>query len=192
MPVATAILFGIRDDASGPGGFPAARLPSPFCERMSMHRQRMVYVVSCGIAAAALVGGGGLVVAYGFSPPPWLLTAELAILSAVALVGGFTACLPALVPWLRLRPVRGAMLICLGVAAVYLPPQFIASAVFLGLGVKLVWAEACDLAAVEKLPVSPGTAIRRAGDTGEIAKPGRQRLGAASPGVWKAVVLRRK
>jgi hypothetical protein len=139
-----------------------------------MPRQKTVYAVSCGIAAAALVGGGGLVVAYGFSPPPWLLTAELAILSVIALVGGFTACLPAVLPWLRLRPVRGAMLICLGVAAVYLPPQFIASAVLLGMGVKLVWAEACELAAVEKNPVPPGTEIRRAGGNAEIT-------GVASP-----------
>jgi hypothetical protein len=35
----------------------------------------------------------------------------------------------------------------------YLPPQFIASAVFLALGVKLVWAEACELADAERRQV---------------------------------------
>jgi hypothetical protein len=150
-----------------------------------MPRHKTVYVVSCGIAAAALAGGVFLVLAYGFSPPPWLLTAELAILSALALACGFTARLPALLPRLRLRPVRGAMLICLGVAAVYLPPQFIASAVFLSLGVKLVWAEACDLAAAEKRPETIGTAIVRHGGNGTLvaadATPGPELTAMGTP-----------
>jgi hypothetical protein len=166
-----------------------------------MSRQKTAYVVSCGIAAVALAGGGVLVVAFGFSPPPWLLTAELAILSAVALACGFTACIPAVLPWLRLRPIRGAMLICLGVAAVYLPPQFIASAVFLSLGVKLVWAEACDLAAAEKRPETIGTAISRHGGNGTLvaadATHGPELLEAATPdrlpppSEWKAIARRK-
>src|SRR3954453_21916099 len=105
--------------------------------------KKMVFLAAAASALLALIAGGMLVLRYGFTPPPWLLTAELAVGSALALLVGFTACVPtfrALRPWLRLRPVQGAALVVAGVAAMYLPPQFIASAVFLALGVKLVWA----------------------------------------------------
>jgi hypothetical protein len=89
----------------------------------------------------------------GFQPPAGLVVAELAGLSLIALVCGFTASLAmlrALLPWLRLRSVRGTVLVCLGVVSVYVPPQFLYAAVFLTLGIRLVWAEACDLADAEK------------------------------------------
>jgi hypothetical protein len=128
-----------------------------------MNIQKMIFLGAATLAVLALVGGGMLVLAYGFTPPPWLLVAELAAGSALALLVGFTACIPtfrALRPWLRLRPVQGAALVVVGVAAIYLPPQFIASAAFLALGIKLVWAEACELAEAEKGPVPVGTVIR--------------------------------
>jgi hypothetical protein len=131
-----------------------------------MPRHKTVYLVSCAIALAALAGGGVLVVAYGFSPPGWLLRAEMAALSFAALLVGFAGRLPALLPWLRLRPVFGAALVCVGVAAVYLPPSLVISAVLIASGVRLVWAEACELADAEKAPEPTGTAIVRAGGNG--------------------------
>src|SRR5262249_61327878 len=89
--------------------------------------------------------------------------------SALALLVGFTAFVPtfqALRPWLVLRPVKGACLVVAGVAAVYLPPQFIASAVLLALGIKLVLAEACELAEAEQQPVPGGSVIREEYDLG--------------------------
>jgi hypothetical protein len=126
----------------------------------TMHRQKTIFV-ACGVAAAAALAFGCLmVVAYGFTPPDWLLRGEVAAFSGIALVCGFTAFVPAVMPWMRLRPVRGAALVCLGVGAIYIPPQFLASAVFLTLGIRLVWAEACELAEGEQEPA--GTAIVRA------------------------------
>jgi hypothetical protein len=115
--------------------------------------RRTLHLMCCGMALAALASGGVLVVAYGFSPPSWLLVSELAVLSVAALFCGFSGCVPRLrplLPWLRLRSVRGALLICLGVTVVYVPPQFVFAAVFLGLGIKMVWAEACELTQAEK------------------------------------------
>ena len=169
-----------------------------------MPRHKTVSLVSYGTALAALAVGGWLVVAYGFSPPGWLLRAEMAALSAAALLVGFAGRLPALLPWLRLRPVRGAALVCVGVAAVYLPPSLVISAVLIASGVRLVWAEACELADAEKGPAPTGTAIVRAGGNGVSvthdptpalpadatpqlpsgvipAIAGRERLAAASP-----------
>lgn len=120
-----------------------------------MNMRKIVFFETAILTLLALLGGGILVLAYGFEPPPWFLTVELAAASAVALLCGFSARLPAwrsLLPWLRLRPVRGAALVILGVAAMHVPPQFIASAVFLALGVRLVWAEACELAEAENGP----------------------------------------
>lgn len=124
-----------------------------------MHRQKLIFI-ACGVAAVAALAFGCVMIAFhGFTPPDWLLRGEVAIFSGIALVGGFTAFVPAVMPWMRLRPVRGAALVIAGVAAVYVPAQFIASAVLLTLGIRLVWAEACELAAVEPEPA--GTAIVR-------------------------------
>jgi hypothetical protein len=128
-----------------------------------MQRQRTIFI-ACGVAAVAALAFGCVMIAFhGFTPPDWLLRGEVAIFSGIALVGGFTAFVPAVMPWMRLRPVRGAALVIAGVAAVYVPAQFIASAVLLTLGIRLVWAEACELADGEREPEAAGTAIIRAG-----------------------------
>lgn len=163
-----------------------------------MNKRTLTLIGAATLALLALVAGLMLVLAYGFTPPPWLLTAELAIGSTLALLVGFSACWPAcraLRPWLRLRPVKGAALVVAGVAAMYVPPQFIASAVFLALGVRLVWAEACELAeagnraavaAVIRDEYDLVTADSTAG--GELATPG---TAEALPTPARAVARRR-
>ena len=76
---------------------------------------RRLFTVACAICIAALGGGCFLVVFLG-GLPDWLLQAELAAFCSVALVYGFFASLPTLTPWLWSRPIRGAALVCLGVA----------------------------------------------------------------------------
>jgi hypothetical protein len=127
-----------------------------------MSRHNAAYLASGVVMLAALMSGLALVVVYGFEPPGWLLRAEMAALMAAALVCGFARRLPALTPWLRMRPVRGAALVVLGVAAVYLPPPLVVSAVLIASGVRMVWAEACELADAEKVPVPTGKAVVRA------------------------------
>lgn len=129
-------------------------------------RQKTIFAASLAIALAALAGGGVIVLFYGFTPPPWLLTCELAVFAGLAMLCGFSAVVPSVLPWLKMRSIRGAILVCLGVGAMYVPPQFIASAVFLALGIKLVWAEACGLADAEReAEAVTGTAIVRHGQT---------------------------
>lgn len=107
---------------------------------------KKLYLVCCCLAAALLLGGVGLVATYGLTPPPWLLAVELAGFAGVACLAGFTALVPAVLPWLKLRPVKGTLLVFLGITSIYLPPQLLFAGVFLALGIKLVWAEACELA----------------------------------------------
>jgi 4-amino-4-deoxy-L-arabinose transferase-like glycosyltransferase len=133
-----------------------------------MHRQKMVFNACGVIATVALVLGGFMVAANGFEPPPWLLTAELALLSGLAAACCFTKLLSGVLPWLRLRPVQCTLFVVLGVLAVYVPPQFIASAVFLALGSRLVWQEACSVADGDKQPPSGGTTLARSSGNGGL------------------------
>src|SRR5207249_2513684 len=82
-------------------------LPSSFLKGPAMHKQRKVYLVSWGIALATVIAGGAGVVAFGFTPPRWLLVAELAVLSGMALLCGVTAALPAVLPCRKLRASDG-------------------------------------------------------------------------------------
>jgi hypothetical protein len=110
---------------------------------------RKIQVACCVASAALLFIGLMLVATCGFTPPAWLLRAEVATLSLLALAGGFSAALPLLRPlaaYLKLRAVRGTLLCLFAVASVYLPMPIIASAVFWYFGIRLVWAEACELA----------------------------------------------
>lgn len=140
-----------------------------------MH-QKLIFVISIAIAVAALVGGGVIVAFYGFTLPSWLLACELAVFLGLAMLCGFSAIVPSVLPFLKMRSVQGAGLVCGGVLAIWLPPQFIASAVFLALGIKLVWTEACRLADAERqAEQAPGTAIvRHAGEavTAELVRTG--------------------
>jgi hypothetical protein len=127
-----------------------------------------ITILPLAATCGALALGIAALIAFGTEPPVWLLRAELAALSAAALLFGFARRVPSLLPWLKLRPVRGAALVCVGVVAVYLPPQLVISAVLIAAGTRLAWAEACELAAVEEEPAH-GTAIIRAGASGTPA-----------------------
>jgi hypothetical protein len=94
-------------------------------------------VLGCGIAAMLM---------WGFTPPAWLAGLEAAMFYGAALLYGYTAWQPSLPAWLWLRPVRGTMLVIAGIVAMYVPPQLILSPYLIGLGVRLVWRSACDLA----------------------------------------------
>lgn len=146
-----------------------------------MQRDKMVFH-ACGIiAAVALVLGGFLAIANGLQAPPWLLGAELAVLSALAAACCFTKLLPALLPWLTLKPVQGTLLLVGGVLAVYVPPQFVVAAVMLALGSRLIWAEACRLADGETPKRAASTTLAKA----EPKPPAR------SPATRPAVVTSR-
>jgi len=118
--------------------------------------QRRLFIIACCLCLAALGGGCFLVVFWGGELPSWLLRAELAAFCSVALVYGFTASLPALAPWLWSRPVKGAACVCLGVAAIFVPMQFVVAAVFIAVGTRLIWASACELEQEELPPVLAG------------------------------------
>lgn len=96
--------------------------------------------------AAALACGIAAMLVWGATPPPWLAGLEAALLAGAALIYGFTAYLPALPRWLWLRPIRGTVLVILGMGAMYVPPQLLLSAYLIGVGVRLVWQSACELA----------------------------------------------
>ena len=110
----------------------------------------------CAVSAVALLLGCILVAACGYNPPRWMLAGELATVAGLSLAFGFTVFAPSLPDWLWLRPVRGAVCVCLGVAAMFTPPQLIVSTILLGIGTRLVWLSACE-AGTEK-----STAIRKA------------------------------
>jgi len=95
-------------------------------------------ILACGIVA---------LLAWGLNPPPWMLGLEAALLVGSATVFGFTAWLPDPRPLLRLRPVKGTLLVILGIVAMYMPAQLCIAAVLIGIGIRLVWASACELAA---------------------------------------------
>jgi hypothetical protein len=98
------------------------------------------------LCAAALACGIAAMLVCGITPPAWLAGLEAALLAGAALIYGFTAYLPALPRWLWLRPVRGTVLVILGMGAMYVPPQLLLSAYLIGVGVRLVWQSACELA----------------------------------------------
>ncbi len=98
--------------------------------------------------AAALACGIAAMLVWGVTPPPWLAGLEAALLAGAALLYGygFTAYLPALPRWLWLRPIRGTVLVIFGMVAMWVPPQLVLSAYLIGVGVRLVWQSACELA----------------------------------------------
>jgi hypothetical protein len=118
----------------------------PLSLEVSQMNQRKLFIIACAICLAALGGGCFLIVFWGGELPGWLLRAELAAFCSVALVYGFFASLPTLTPWLWSRPIRGAALVCLGVAAIFVPMEFVLAALLIALGTRLTWASACELA----------------------------------------------
>ncbi len=104
---------------------------------------RLISLIAC---AAALALGILALLVQGLAPPPWLTGLEAMALAGAALMYGYTGRPPAVPGWLWLRPVRGAVLVVLGVGAIYVPPQLLLSAWLIGTGVRLVWRSACELA----------------------------------------------
>jgi hypothetical protein len=98
------------------------------------------------LCSAALLGGIIALIHWGATPPPWLAGTEAALIMALALSYGFTARLPQ-IPWLALRPVRGTILVMLGLIMLMIQPQLIVAAYLIGRGIRLVWSSACQLAA---------------------------------------------
>ena len=106
-----------------------------------------------GILAMLLAGSG---------PPLWLLRLEVMIFAAAALAFGFSAFTPAAPAWVFSQPLRGVVCIYLGIGAMFVPSQFIVSAVFLGIGTRLMLGHTERAAATAK-PPSP-TLSRQCGD----------------------------
>jgi hypothetical protein len=55
----------------------------------------------------------------------------------LALVYGFTGALPRI----DAKPLQGVALVCLGLAAIWVPLQFSIAALFVGMGTRLIWIE---------------------------------------------------
>jgi hypothetical protein len=88
----------------------------------------------------ALVVGIAVLLLSGGEPPAWLLKLEVLVLSPAALAFGYTTFAPTAPSWVWSQPVRGVICIYLGVGAMFVPPQFLVSACFLGIGTRLVMA----------------------------------------------------
>jgi hypothetical protein len=95
------------------------------------------FVASVVVSLAAVSTGMVAAMRWGGELPGWLLSLELAMLLAGALVYGFTGAKPALAPWLRPRPMVGAALVSLGVAVTFVPLQFVIAAFLIGAGTRL-------------------------------------------------------
>lgn len=103
------------------------------------------FLISCAVCALAILAGSLTVAVFGYEPPGRLLALEAALFSLLALAAGFGLCSPRLPGWVWQRPVRGAACVVVGVGAMYVPPQLLVSALFIGLGTRLVWLSACEL-----------------------------------------------
>lgn len=122
-------------------------------------------VLSCGVSFAAVAIGIAATLTWGGELPTWLMTVTLSLTMLLAMAYGFAGALPRF-DWLNSRPVRGAALVCLGVAAVFIPLSFVIAALCIGHGTKLVWAAACEAAdspPVVARVVPTGSGVVRAG-----------------------------
>jgi hypothetical protein len=104
------------------------------------------------LCLAVLLGGIVALLHWGAAPPPWLAGSEAMLLMGVALTYGYTGRLPRF-PWLALRPVRGTILVMLGVTVIFVQPQLLVAAYLIGQGIRLVWLSACDVAG---MPIAAG------------------------------------
>ena len=98
--------------------------------------------ISCGVSFAAVLLGLAATLRWGADLPGWLLTCTLSLTMLLAMAYGFTSALPRF-DWLKSKPVRGAALVCLGVAAIFVPLSFVIAASCIGYGTRLVWETAC-------------------------------------------------
>jgi hypothetical protein len=107
------------------------------------------------LCALALALGIIALLAWGLTPPAWLAGSVAALLMGAALTYGFTAYIPNITPWLWVKPIRGTVLVMLGICALYTPPSLIIAAYLVGVGVRLVWQSACELVEQDKLDSTP-------------------------------------
>ncbi len=84
-----------------------------------------------------LVTGTLVLVIAGSDLPALLLKLECMAVALSALAYGYTAFSPSL-PWMRQDSVRGVALVYAGVACMFIPLNFLASAFLLGCGIRLV------------------------------------------------------
>ncbi len=98
--------------------------------------------ISCGVSFAAVLLGIAATLRWGADLPVWLLTTTLSLVMLLALAYGFTSALPRF-EWLKSRAAKGAALVCLGVAAIFVPLSFVIAAFCIGYGTRLVWETAC-------------------------------------------------
>jgi hypothetical protein len=83
-----------------------------------------------------LACGSCLLLYWGGEAPAWLLKLECVAVALTALGWGYALFSPAF-PWLRHDSVRGVALVYAGVACMFIPLNFIASAFLLGCGIRL-------------------------------------------------------
>jgi hypothetical protein len=97
---------------------------------------------------ATIVGlaiGSFLLLYWGGEAPAWLLKLECVAVGLTALGWGYALFSPAF-PWLRHDSVRGVALVYAGVACMFIPLNFIASAFLLGAGIRLTMRSAVTVA----------------------------------------------
>jgi hypothetical protein len=134
-----------------------------------------VFTYACAACIAALGFGIFVALGWGGAAPGWLLCIGLASVSMLALLYGFSLLTVDITPYLAERPVQGAACICLGIILMHMPIQFLMSAFCIGIGTKLVWRSACDLAGQHPTPATPEPEEK--GEDDEAS-----RVGTGSPG----------
>lgn len=85
-----------------------------------------------------LLVGIALLLAGGGESPRWLSGILVVALMFGALAYGYTLFSPRVPGWMTSRPVVGVSLIYLGVISMFLPPNVVAAAVFIGSGTRLI------------------------------------------------------
>jgi hypothetical protein len=95
--------------------------------------------------------------------PAWLLKGEVLIVLTAALVYGFSAFAPRLPAWATCQEVRGVSLVALGCICLFVPTQFILSALLVGVGARLVMnsGKPPDPSASTALRQKPGDIVIR-------------------------------
>ena len=82
--------------------------------------------------------GTVLLLCWGGNPPAFLLKLEVLAVCLMAMLHGFAGFNPKVPWWINARPVQGVACIYMGVAAMFIPLNFLASGWLLGHGIKLV------------------------------------------------------
>jgi hypothetical protein len=88
-----------------------------------------------------LLAGTSLLLYWGGEAPSWLLKLECVAVGLTSLGWGYASFSPEFA-WLRHDSVKGVALVYAGVACMFIPLNFIASAFLLGCGIRLVMKSA--------------------------------------------------